>query len=224
MIGLPSVRQRESLRDQVTEALRSFLVTGQLKPGQIYSAPVLASELGVSATPVREAMLDLVREGLVETVRNRGFRVTQVSDGELDAMAELRGLIEIPTMAAVARHCVGAIAEAAEALRPLAEEMVEAAAAKDLGRFITLDTDYHLSFLALHGNRHIVDVIRTLRGRTRLYGLRLLAERGTLTQHATEHLEILGAALDRDPEAMTRIMTVHIGHVRRLWAGRAEDG
>jgi DNA-binding GntR family transcriptional regulator len=218
-LGLPGVRKQKSLRQQVTQTLRSLLISGRLEVGEIYSAPALASEFGVSATPVREAMLDLVREGLVETVRNKGFRVTEANDTELDAMAELRGFIEIPTMAAVARDCVGEVAEAVEALRPLAEEMVEAAEAKDLGRYITLDTDYHLSFLALHGNTYLVDVVRTLRGRARLYGLLALAEDGTLTQNATEHLEILSAALDRDPQAMTRIMTTHIGHVRKLWAG-----
>ncbi|WP_028922012.1 GntR family transcriptional regulator [Pseudonocardia acaciae] len=221
-LGVPGVHKQNSLRHQVTQSLRSLLISGRLKVGEIYSAPALASEFGVSATPVREAMLDLVREGLVETVRNKGFRVIEANDAELDAMAELRGLIEIPTMAAVARDCVGEVAEAVEALRPLAEEIVEAAAAKDLGRYITLDTEYHLSFLALHGNDCLVDVVRTLRGRARLYGLMVLAEEGTLSQNATEHLEILDAALARDPEAMTRIMTTHIGHVRELWAGRSE--
>lgn len=222
-LGLPGLPKQESLRKQVTQTLRSLLITGQLKVGETYSAPALAAEFGVSATPVREAMLDLVREGLVETVRNKGFRVTEISDADLDAMTELRGFIEIPTMAAVARDCVGEITAAVEALRPLAEEMVEAAAAKDLGRYITLDTNYHLSFLALHGNTYVVDDVAALRGRMRLHGLERLAQEGTLRQTAAEHLEILSAALDRDPEAMTRIMTTHLGHVRKLWAGRAED-
>jgi DNA-binding GntR family transcriptional regulator len=208
-----------SLRKQVTQTLRSLLISGQLEVGETYSAPALASRFGVSATPVREAMLDLVREGLVETVRNKGFRVTEISDADLDAMTELRGFIEIPTMAAVARDCAGEMTAAVEALRPLAEELVEAAAARDLGRYITLDTKYHLSFLALHGNTYVVDDVATLRGRMRLRGLARLAEEGTLTQTAAEHLDMLTAALDRDAEAMTRIMTTHIGHVRKLWAG-----
>ena len=220
-VGLPAVRDRQSLREQVRESLRSLLIAGELAVGKVYSAPALAAEFGVSATPVREAMLDLVREGLVETVRNKGFRVTEVSDAELDAMAEIRAMIEIPTMAAVARACRGEVAEGVAALRPLAEEMVAAAAARDLGRYITLDTNYHLAFLALHGNQALVEVVRSLRARARLYGLQVLADEGTLPQNAAEHLQILQAALDRDGAEMTRIMTVHIGHVRRLWAARS---
>ncbi|HEX3648251.1 MAG TPA: GntR family transcriptional regulator, partial [Pseudonocardiaceae bacterium] len=67
-IGLPEVGPRASLREQVTEALRAALVSGALRAGVVYSAPGLAERFGVSATPVREAMLDLVQAGLVEAV------------------------------------------------------------------------------------------------------------------------------------------------------------
>ncbi|MFD8019876.1 GntR family transcriptional regulator, partial [Streptomyces lavendulae] len=59
------IKAQERLRDQVGHALRAALIAGELRPGSVYSAPGLAAELGVSATPVREAMLDLAREGLV---------------------------------------------------------------------------------------------------------------------------------------------------------------
>ena len=71
---------RRRLRDEVAAALRAALIAGELRPGEVYSAPVLAARFGVSATPVREAMLDLVREGLVDTMPNKGFRVTELSD------------------------------------------------------------------------------------------------------------------------------------------------
>ena len=75
---------RRRYRDQVADALRAALIAGELEPGEVYSAPVLAVQFGVSATPVREAMLDLVREGLVDIVPNKGFRVTAVSERQLD--------------------------------------------------------------------------------------------------------------------------------------------
>jgi len=73
-----------SLREQVSRALEAALVAGELQPGEIYSAPGLAERFGVSATPVREALLDLVRDGFVEVVRNRGFRVVEMSETDLD--------------------------------------------------------------------------------------------------------------------------------------------
>src|SRR4051812_40547668 len=94
--NLVSVQQH--LRDQVANALRAALIAGELRPGEVYSAPALAAEYGVSATPVREAMLDLAREGLVEAVRNKGFRITEMTERDLDEFTEIRALIEIPTV------------------------------------------------------------------------------------------------------------------------------
>src|SRR5882672_10851460 len=64
-----------SLRDQVRRSLEAAMVAGELRPGELYSAPALGERFGVSATPVREAMLDLARDGFVVAERNRGFRV-----------------------------------------------------------------------------------------------------------------------------------------------------
>lgn len=224
VLVLPSFDNRANLRQQVAEALRSLLITGQMRPGRVYSAPKLAAQFGISATPVREAMLDLVSEGLVEVVRNKGFRVTEVDDKELDALAELRGLIEIPVMGLVAEQCEGPIATAVERLRPLARRLTKAAAAGDLLTFIEVDNEFHTRFLALHGNHHVVSVVRDMRRRSRLFGLEALAAAGVLAEMSQEHEEMVDAALRRDGPAMRDVMTRHIGHVRSAWAGRAESG
>src|SRR5260221_14141777 len=75
---------------------------GEIRSGEIHSAPALAARLGVAATPVREAMLDLVNEGTIEAVRNRGFRVVAVSQADLDQILDLRLLIEVPLVGRLA--------------------------------------------------------------------------------------------------------------------------
>ncbi|MFN0284673.1 MAG: GntR family transcriptional regulator, partial [Kineosporiaceae bacterium] len=91
---LTRVAVRSTLRDQVADSLRAAVVAGQMVPGEVYSAPLLADRFGVSATPVREALLDLVRDGLMEPVRNKGFRVTELDAAELDATGDVRLLLE----------------------------------------------------------------------------------------------------------------------------------
>ncbi|WP_367652514.1 GntR family transcriptional regulator, partial [Intrasporangium sp.] len=220
-LRLPNFHDRLSLRQQVADALRAQLVTGQMRPGISYSAPKLAQQFGVSATPVREAMLDLVSEGLVEVVRNKGFRPTTLSGAELDALAEIRAMVEIPTMALVAGGCVGEVAAAVENLRPLARQIVVAAQSLDLITYIEADTEFHLRFLALHGNPVLVKVVRDLRARSRLYGLQVLAEAGKLGQLAVEHEQMVDLALSRQVEPMRVLMTQHIAHLRSVWAGDA---
>lgn len=212
---IAALGERRNYRDQVAHALRAALVAGQLRPGELYSAPALAAQFGVSATPVREAMLDLVREGLVETVSNKGFRVTAVTDKQLDEYTHVRSLIEIPTVTGLART---ADPTDLEALRPEAESIVTAAKAADLIGYIEADRRFHLGLLALAGNGHLVEVVGDLRKRSRLYGLTALAERGLLEASAQEHLELLDALLARDESAVNAVMARHLGHVRGIWA------
>ncbi|MGW0512936.1 GntR family transcriptional regulator [Streptomyces olivaceoviridis] len=207
--------RRSSYRERVADALRAALIAGELRPGDVYSAPSLAARFGVSATPVREAMLDLAKEGLVDTVPNKGFRVTAVSDRQLDEYTHVRALIEIPTVVDLART---ADRVSLEALRPAAREIVTAAVAGDLIAYVEADTRFHLGLLALAGNAHLVEVVADLRKRSRLYGLTALVEAGRLLASAEEHLELLDALLERDEKAVHAIMTRHLGHVRSLWA------
>ncbi|MGV9882793.1 GntR family transcriptional regulator [Streptomyces sp. NPDC003006] len=209
------ITTRERLRDQVAHALRAALISGELRPGEIYSAPGLAEDFGISATPVREAMLDLAREGLVEPVRNKGFRVTEVNERDLDQYTEIRALIEVPMIGRITRT---AAREDLEALRPTAEEIVRAARGHDLIAYLEADRRFHLSLLALSGNDRLVETVGDLRKRSRLYGLTALDERDQLTPSAEEHIELLDLMLAGDPKAAERCMARHLGHVRSLWA------
>ncbi|WP_406102233.1 GntR family transcriptional regulator [Streptomyces sp. NBC_01003] len=214
--ALPSLGgTRSSYRERVADALRAALIAGELRAGEVYSAPTLAVRFGVSATPVREAMLDLAKEGLVDAVPNKGFRVTAVSEKQLDEYKHIRSLIEIPTTAELATT---ADLTALEALRPVAREIVDAAVAGDLIAYVEADIRFHLGLLALSGNEHLVEVVGDLRKRSRLYGLNALVEAGRLEASAEEHLEILDALVARDEEAVRAVMTRHLGHVRGLWA------
>ncbi|RIJ15234.1 GntR family transcriptional regulator, partial [Clavibacter michiganensis subsp. insidiosus] len=89
---------RASLREHVHQALSAAIVSGELEPGTLITVPTLAVRFDVSATPVREAVLELEKRGFVETVRNKGFRVTAVSDEELGHLVQVRQLLEAPAM------------------------------------------------------------------------------------------------------------------------------
>ncbi|HEX5403203.1 MAG TPA: GntR family transcriptional regulator [Pseudonocardiaceae bacterium] len=214
-LGLSSVGHRTSLREQVTEALRAALVSGALRAGVVYSAPGLAEQFGVSATPVREAMLDLVKAGLVEAVPNKGFRVLELTSRDLDEYTAIRALLEPPMVALVA----GSVSrDRIEALRPLALAVVAAAARRDVLAYVEADNAFHLALLGLAGNGHLVEVVRDLRYRSRLYGVPALAARDELEPSARQHVELLDVVLSGDAEAAAAMMRSHLGHVRGMWA------
>ncbi|GAA2320612.1 GntR family transcriptional regulator [Nonomuraea roseoviolacea subsp. roseoviolacea] len=216
---LPGVGPRENLRDRIRAALRAAIISGELEPGVVYSAPALGTQFGVSATPVREAMLDLVKEGLVVPQPNKGFRVTEVSEEDLDNLAAVRLLIEPPAV----RESVRAIPDDdLPALRGLAQDIVDAAERGDLVGYVEADHVFHLTLLGYSGNPVLVEVVSGLRSRTRLLGLTPLLQSGRLGRSAAEHHELLDFIQARDPVGAELMMHRHIGHVRGLWAGGAE--
>ena len=218
--GLPTIGERTSLRERVAESLRAALVSGRMVPGTTYSIPALAEQFGVSATPVREAMLDLVNEGIMAAVPNKGFRVVELSDAELDQITELRRLLEVPTVGGLA----GAIDRAAaRRLRLLADAVSDAARRGDVVAYVEADRELHLALLAEAGNPRLVEMVGRLRDQSRLYGLEQLAAEGVLVDSAAEHMRLIDALESGDRRAAERVMSHHLDHVRGIWASRREE-
>ena len=212
--------RRVSLREQALDVVRQALVSGEIKPGDIYSAAALAERLGVSNSPVREAMLTLVHEGLLEAVPNRGFRVVPLSDTDLDEVYQLRLLLEVPAMVQLAER---GIAAERERLIGLAEDIERAAAARDVIRFLETDRAFHLELLALQGNRRLVSIVANLRDQTRLYGLKMLAQQDKLGASAAEHRRLLSAIDAGDAELVSQLTRAHLEHTRQEWAGERPE-
>lgn len=220
-LHITPIAPHRSLRESVTESLRSAIIAGDLVEGRMYSAPALGAAFGVSATPVREAMMDLVREGLVETVKNKGFRVTTMSDHELDEVTEIRLLLEPPTV----QHLVGKIPAAGLAeLHDMAVKIVDSAERKDLTGYLSADREFHAHLLSFSGNDQLVALATHLRIRTRMYGLKSLNENGQLMDSAREHLELLGLMVGGEPDKVFELMCRHLAHARGIWAQGSHPG
>jgi DNA-binding GntR family transcriptional regulator len=218
-LGLRSLR-RKNLREEATEVLRAAILGGDLEPGSIHSAVGLSEVMGVSPTPVREAMLELARAGLVEVLPNRGFKVTVVDDSDLDEIADLRKMLEVPAMRLVVEHGDQRQLDALEV--PL-RELEEASERNDAPAFLLADRAFHLELLSLSGNHRLVDIVAGLRDQTRILGIHSLAVAGTLRALAPEHRQIRDAVSAGDGEQAERLMAVHLEHTRGLWAGREES-
>jgi DNA-binding GntR family transcriptional regulator len=217
-----SALRPDSLREQVTRALEAAVVAGELEPGAIYSAPTLAERFKVSATPVREAMLDLVGEGMVEPVRNRGFRVVAVSDADLDQISQIRLLLEVPIMGQVAKLLTP---ERAAELSELGQRIEAAAERGDLIEYLDCDRRFHAELVSTIGNPRLADLVDRLRRQARLFGLQQLAGTGRLLASAQEHRAMIRMLQTGDVAASETLMTAHIRHTRGLWAGRSgKDG
>jgi DNA-binding GntR family transcriptional regulator len=215
---LRPVAVHHSLREQVADAVRAALVAGSMTSGEVYSAPQLAERFGVSVTPVREALLELVRDGLLIAVRNRGFRVADPTDVELDATSEVRLLLEPAAAARAARQPADRRAEAEERLRRAADAVADAAEASDVVAHVRADRDFHAALLELAGNAVLAETVLRLRDRSRLYGRDGGVDPDTLRQAAAEHVQLVDLVLAGNAEGARDLMAGHVAHVRAEWS------
>ncbi|SCB32298.1 GntR family transcriptional regulator [Rhizobium multihospitium] len=214
---MENILQQTNLRDQALQVLKLRLISGDLVPGQIYSAAALAAELGVSNSPVREAMLTLVNQGLMETVKNRGFRVVPLSEKERRNIYELRMLLEIPSMVKLSAMKDIVTVRSAE-LSEFATRMVAYAKDGDIVGYLDMDRQFHLRLLELLENEQLLSIVENLRDQSRQYGLKALSERGGLVRSAEEHQPILDAIVSGNGPLTAELMTRHLGHLVGDWA------
>ncbi|MEU3661056.1 GntR family transcriptional regulator [Streptomyces sp. NPDC032940] len=206
--GPRALVRRSSVRGQVLDALRTALVAGELRPGEVYSAPVLGERFGVSATPVREAMQQLALEGAVEVVPNRGFRVVERDVRELAELAEVRALLEVPVLLRLARTVP---AERWARLRPVAEATVRAASSGCPVTYAEADRAFHREVLTLAGNDQLVRIAGDLHRRAQWPPAGAPATRGRadLIADAHEHTALLDALIAGDQDTVRALVTEH---------------
>lgn len=219
MFPMAAIEREGSLRDKALRVLRQGIVSGEIQSGELYSATALARRLKVSVSPVREAMLTLVNAGIMEAVRNRGFRVVELSQDDLNEIFEIRVLLEVPAVCALTKCDLAADSEYLDELVRATET---SAASEDVNTFLAADREFHLALIRLHGNERLVATVADLRDQTRLYGLRETAEH-SLAEAAQEHRAMLEALLAGDSALTHTLVTAHLGHVRKEWASPSRD-
>jgi DNA-binding GntR family transcriptional regulator len=155
-----------------------------------------------------------VGDGVLHTVRNKGFRVVEVTHEELVQLAEVRLMLEVPAMRRVAETAKD---EDLHRLAPAADAIVAAAADGAIADYVEQDNAFHLGAIRLLGNPVLADVVANLRSRARLRGLNRELGTGGLRQSAAQHHEILEALLAHDPDRTETLVRSHIQHTREEW-------
>lgn len=211
-VGVPSnsaIRREDApgnLRDDIEHLVRTAIITGDLAPGTLVSVPSLAAQFAVSATPVREAMVNLQDRGFVEPVRNKGFRVTEVSPQQIRDVTQVRAWLEAPAMAEVAQNFPR---ERIGEFRALADRIVRCVDEGDVSGHLAADLDFHRAILELRGNAALVALVTDLRQQTRISTLTLV-DTAEMREGASEHHRILDLLMDGDSAGVADLVSRHI--------------
>jgi len=204
-LTLPS--DADSLAEAVATAVRDGVAAGELVPDEVYSVYQLADLLGVSRSPVREALLRLAEAGLVEIARNRGFRVLLPRARDVEEIFEVRAALEVPAVRRAARVATDADREQ---LAGLLATMRAAADRGDEAGYFGADRALHRALLEVAGNRRATRVVDDLRTSTALLGPRTTATGRTLAGIHAEHEPVVAAVLAGDPDAAGAAMADHL--------------
>ncbi|CAM5572728.1 GntR family transcriptional regulator [Streptomyces tanashiensis] len=223
---------RNTLRQQIADALRDEVLAGRLQPGEEFTVKQIAEQYGVSATPVREALVDLCAQGLLDSDQHRGFRVHQYSIADYRGMVEARMLVVdgifrrdaalVPPRSAVTEPELG-IGVALVSIRRRGEAAARAARAGDLDILIGYDIRYWRELGRLvSANDDIADFLHRLRVQAWVFSVPYLrSERDVLGWLWGGHVDLVDAITRGDAEAAVQVVRDYNAHSLE-WAGYLE--
>lgn len=203
------------LYQEVADQLRSMIRSGELKAGEWIDEVRLTDELGISRTPLREALKVLVAEGLLRLEPRRGCFVNELSARDIDDIFPLMAMLEGRCAYEAARKVSDADLER---LEPLHEDLRRFAELGDIDLYYEANARIHEAIQDLADNRWLSDLIENLRQVISLSRHRSLAHPGRIRESCAEHLAIFAALKARDAEGAEAVTRKHL--MRQLEALR----
>ncbi|MFF9849492.1 GntR family transcriptional regulator [Streptomyces litmocidini] len=223
---------RSTLRQQIADALRDEVLAGRLQPGEEFTVKQIAEQYGVSATPVREALVDLCAQGLLDSDQHRGFRVHQYSIDDYRGMVEARMLVvdgifrrhaPSTTPPPPAPEPEPGLGVALVSVRRRGEAAARAARAGDLDILIGYDIRYWRELGRLvSANDYIADFLHRLRVQAWVFSVPYLrSERDLLGWLWSGHVDLVDAITRGDAGAAVEVVRAYNAHSLE-WADRLE--
>lgn len=199
--------ERLVLSEQVAKVITEGLLEGRFQPGERLVENELAELLGVSRSPIREALTELSNSGLVDRQPGRGAAIRQWSAKDLEDLFSIRKLLEGEVARLVFKALPGLDISALDAL---VDEMDQAAADQDYSRMIELDVNFHRTLWKLAGNRLLEQVLQDLSLQFRLFLTMNWKFHGGIEMVATNHRRILKALREGPSERVRQAMADHV--------------
>ncbi len=195
------------LRDVVFNTLRQAILTGELKPGERLMEIHLANKLGVSRTPIREAIRKLELEGLVTMIPRRGAEVAQITGKSLQDVLEVRRSLDA-LCAELA--CERISEEEVEALGVACKAFEEATAKGDIRAIAAADVALHDIIIQATGNRRLVQLVNNLAEQMYRYRFEYIKDQAVYPRLIEEHRVMYNAFCEKNKEIAAKAAVTHI--------------
>lgn len=208
---LHKINKPESLAKIAYDALRYSILSFKLKQKTVYNEMSVSQELGLSRTPVREALLRLSSEGLITFLPRKGFIVTSYTEKEVEEIFELRLILE----SVVIKKIVSKISKKnIEKLRGYVETQRQAAAKNDYHSFMLSDRAFHKTFFDLAGNFKLTEIMDNFQDICHMIGVCYLKVDGLYERAIKDHEAVLQSLETGDPDRAAKAIAQHINQVK----------
>lgn len=226
----PAFDKLGSIREKAYVLIQQKIARGDLPPGAAVSEIALAKELGSSRTPIREALGQLVAEGLLEQTPNRGAVVVQLRRQDIVDLYELREALEVYAISKVAQRAnsdteltrlKALVSEIAELQSELEQAKQPELNEKQMQRFIGCDLGFHSLLVRMAANARILKLVNDTRLLIRIFAMHRSGHNAAMLANIrVQHSEMIRAVSERNPQAAMQILSTHI---QRSLQERLED-
>ena len=200
------------LRDVVFNTLRQAILTGELKPGERLMEIHLANKLGVSRTPIREAIRKLELEGLVTMIPRRGAEVAQITEKSMNDVLEVRRALDA---LCVELACERITEEDLGRLKQACDAFEAAVRTKDVKKVAKADVELHDIIVQATGNQRLIQLINNLSEQMYRYRFEYIKDISQHQQLIDEHRMIYDSIVKKDKEAASQAAHVHIDNQKK---------
>lgn len=209
------------LRELVLEAIREAIMNGSLQPRERLMEIQLAEELGVSRTPVREALRKLELEGFIVMVPRKGAYVSDLSMKDIADVFEIRAALEGLAGGLAAERITE---EELEAMERMLVEKGEAINKNDIDKLVEVDTKFHEAMYKASRNERLFPIISNLREQIQRFRLTSLSVPGRKQESLEEHRNILEAIQARDVQLARQLAQEHIENAENVLIDSLKKG
>lgn len=210
-LNITPVGKAKTAKEIVYEELKTAIFRGDISPNEYLTETILAQLLNTSRTPVREAVSDLVKDGLFVAVPRKGLKVREISDDEKEQIFYLRISIEKEVLRRLVHQVTP---EQIQEMRDIIDEMRETIPKNDRIANIDLDQKFHRLFVTFSGQNILGSVLSDIYNLTRLVGHAALGKTGRMEEVIEEHTEIVDALESKDEAAVLQKLEEHLSNTK----------
>lgn len=200
------------LRDVVFNTLRQAILTGELKPGERLMEIHLANRLGVSRTPIREAIRKLELEGLVTMIPRRGAEVAQITEKSMNDVLEVRRALDA---LCVELACDRITEEKLDALKAACGCFEQAVKTKDVKKIAQADVELHDIIVEATGNQRLIQMVHNLSEQMYRYRFEYIKDSDRHENLVEEHRIIYESLVKKDKETASQAAKLHIDNQKK---------